>query len=29
MTIPRMHFTKKLSIGEASAVLEQKIKNIS
>jgi hypothetical protein len=29
MTVPRMHFSKKLSIGEASAVLESKIKSIS
>jgi hypothetical protein len=29
MAIPKMHFSKKLSIGEASAVLEQKIKSIS
>jgi F-type H+-transporting ATPase subunit alpha len=28
-TVPTLHFSKKLGIGEASAVLEEKIKNIS
>jgi hypothetical protein len=29
MMAPTMHFSKKLGIGEASVVLEEKIKNIS
>jgi F-type H+-transporting ATPase subunit alpha len=27
--VPRLHFSKKLGIGEASVVLEEKIKGIS